>query len=480
MSEIKHLTHVNLDQNELKYPVLHLSSGSPIGTPTQGQLYYDTKTQSPYFYHSASGFVSMSSFNAYVIFENIKGGANTNQSFVLSGTSAIGPSGGIVNANQFNGSFIISLLYGGIGVSGFVDGSIPFANGQTSLGSDPNKLFYSPSGLLGIGTSGNFAASGVGATLHIYPGSGFAPIKIQPQVNLLTSPKAGSFEYDGNNYYLTSTDLIRKQIATTGMDISNFSGIMPMSMGGTNQPAFAKYNIIYSSGTILSSDANSFNGLDSFGLVINNNATGPTVVTPVTTSGFYLKTNGANWVAATGETSLLTSANIFTRNNLFAPTGNSLTTFRIEGTGSVPVFSIDTTNKRIGIGTETPGFSIDVNSVNGVDSIIRMTSAGDAIYGMSMYLWNGDLGGQVAYYGAGQVAGYADNLLLIACRTATSSIIFAPGGTARKSKITASGDFCVLSSGIGLILQSSNGHYWRSSISNAGVLAWTDLGTGEP
>jgi hypothetical protein len=32
----------------------------------------------------------------------------------------------------------------------------------------------------------------------------------------------------------------------------------------------------------------------------------------------------------------------------------------------------------------------------------------------------------------------------------------------------------------GVVLKSANGHYWRSTISNAGVLTWTDLGTIKP
>lgn len=32
----------------------------------------------------------------------------------------------------------------------------------------------------------------------------------------------------------------------------------------------------------------------------------------------------------------------------------------------------------------------------------------------------------------------------------------------------------------GPVLKSPNGHYWRATISNAGVLTWTDLGTTKP
>lgn len=32
----------------------------------------------------------------------------------------------------------------------------------------------------------------------------------------------------------------------------------------------------------------------------------------------------------------------------------------------------------------------------------------------------------------------------------------------------------------GLVLKSPNAHYWRATISNAGVVTWTDLGTTKP
>jgi hypothetical protein len=32
----------------------------------------------------------------------------------------------------------------------------------------------------------------------------------------------------------------------------------------------------------------------------------------------------------------------------------------------------------------------------------------------------------------------------------------------------------------GLVMKSPNGHYWRSAISNVGVVTWTDLGTTKP
>lgn len=41
-------------------------------------------------------------------------------------------------------------------------------------------------------------------------------------------------------------------------------------------------------------------------------------------------------------------------------------------------------------------------------------------------------------------------------------------------------DVIIDNSGKGLVLKSPNGHYWRATISNAGVVTWTDLGTTKP
>jgi hypothetical protein len=32
----------------------------------------------------------------------------------------------------------------------------------------------------------------------------------------------------------------------------------------------------------------------------------------------------------------------------------------------------------------------------------------------------------------------------------------------------------------GMVLTSPNGHYWRATIGNTGILTWTDLGTTKP
>ena len=41
-------------------------------------------------------------------------------------------------------------------------------------------------------------------------------------------------------------------------------------------------------------------------------------------------------------------------------------------------------------------------------------------------------------------------------------------------------DIIVDDSAKGIVLKSPNAHYWRATISNAGTVTWTDLGTTKP
>jgi hypothetical protein len=42
------------------------------------------------------------------------------------------------------------------------------------------------------------------------------------------------------------------------------------------------------------------------------------------------------------------------------------------------------------------------------------------------------------------------------------------------------GNDSVYANGVGVVLQSPDGHYWRVSVDNTGALATTDLGTDKP
>ena len=57
-----------------------------------------------------------------------------------------------------------------------------------------------------------------------------------------------------------------------------------------------------------------------------------------------------------------------------------------------------------------------------------------------------------------------------------------PQSLTEKARFTKGGDFVlgIQSDTVGLVLKSPNGHYWRGTISNIGVVTWTDIGTSIP
>jgi len=60
-------------------------------------------------------------------------------------------------------------------------------------------------------------------------------------------------------------------------------------------------------------------------------------------------------------TNTFSGLNTFTGSSLFKPSSDSVTAFRIQKSDASAVFDIDTTNKRIGILTESPGYPLDVS-----------------------------------------------------------------------------------------------------------------------
>ncbi len=52
--------------------------------------------------------------------------------------------------------------------------------------------------------------------------------------------------------------------------------------------------------------------------------------------------------------------------------------------------------------------------------------------------------------------------------------------TTSNVKHEASGDITITDTAKGLVLKSPNGHYWRGTISNIGVVTWADIGTSPP
>ncbi len=71
---------------------------------------------------------------------------------------------------------------------------------------------------------------------------------------------------------------------------------------------------------------------------------------------------------------LLNAAQTFTNTNIFKPTTNSTTVFQVQNAGGNTVFSTDTINGRVGIGTTTPGSALDILGTGLVEEKIQTTT----------------------------------------------------------------------------------------------------------
>lgn len=129
MSFQRYLVDIDLYQNQLISGVFHRLAAAP-SLPANGQVYFDTTLKIPRYYDAVgSAWYSMGA--GAVTWPNLTGGANTTESFVVSGVAKLGPSGGgIVNANQFNGNPVISIADGGTNQSSYPTGSIPIGSGN--------------------------------------------------------------------------------------------------------------------------------------------------------------------------------------------------------------------------------------------------------------------------------------------------------------------------------------------------------------
>lgn len=142
--------HLNLNQNELRYAVIGWLSGAP-SNPIEGQIYYDTVQQTPYFYNGATWVEFGSAGGGSVAFSGITSGTNTTAAMVVGNGATLGYTGtGTISANLFKGNTLVALADGGLGVSL----------------ADPNSdllLFWDDSdstiSWLGLGTSLSISAS---------------------------------------------------------------------------------------------------------------------------------------------------------------------------------------------------------------------------------------------------------------------------------------------------------------------------------
>lgn len=104
------------------------------------------------------------------------------------------------------------------------------------------------------GATGSIGNIGIGVTspaaaLHLKAGTATAstaPLKFTSGVNLTTA-EAGAMEYNGTGYFITvgSPSVARKEIAFA--DMTNFTGSLPATKGGTGLTAIATGDLLYGS-----------------------------------------------------------------------------------------------------------------------------------------------------------------------------------------------------------------------------------------
>jgi len=128
---------IDLNQNEIQFGVFHNLGAAPsVATEVAGQFYYDTGSNTPFFYNGSS-WISMSSAAASnVAFSGVTTSTNTTETLTVGSGGSLTFSGlGIVNANQIDGYAIDMsdppadgeiLQY----VGGSVDAWIPVASGS--------------------------------------------------------------------------------------------------------------------------------------------------------------------------------------------------------------------------------------------------------------------------------------------------------------------------------------------------------------
>lgn len=75
-----------------------------------------------------------------------------------------------------------------------------------------------------------------------------------------------------------------------------------------------------------------------------------------------------------GDDFVLTTGDIMTGALVITPAVDALSIFQVEQTDSTPVFSIDTTNARVGIGTDTPGFNLEVSGSSNPAIVVTDTT----------------------------------------------------------------------------------------------------------
>lgn len=446
MSEVKYGININMLGNRIDNSVLHYATTSPEALST-GQVWFDATNSLYKFWDGTNWTIIGSGTNAY--WATLNGGNNTNQTFLLTSTAFLGPSGGgIVNSNLFNGSGILNYAYGGLGINNTLVNSGQIFYGQNDsgrVGQNGNLLrFYLPTGFLGVG-SGGWLTNAPNSYLTISSGTTLvAPLRIIPGVKLSSvslPDNIGSFAFDGT--YLEYINSIGNylRIATSGDSIRQFSNTLSIDHGGTNRVWYPTGSVPFASGGELAP-------MYGYGILHLNSGNLPNLISPIT-SGNILIANGTGWVSVSNTAglsgALINQPNYLSRNVILAtshtyyplgiqvPYGQSVDILPITVSGTSNYLFNVTSTGNLYVGHNTITFGTRINySPTGVSPFIKAEYYASGIGG-GIYLGTTN-------FGAG------GTLDLRTCGSGNSGNIRARGGAgsgvaAGNIDISASGEF---------------------------------------
>ena len=252
------------------------------------------------------------------------------------------------------------------------------------------KMIITGSGNVGIGITSPTAK------LHLAAGlatAGGAPLKLTSGTDL-TTPEAGAFEFNGTDLFFTPNST-RETVAF----LSDITGAAHDAVTLSNSPATYDYLTISGQAITLNQIdlttdvtgtlpvGNGGTGLSSYGTanqIMGMNAAGNALE--------YKTVNGTtNQITITNATNSLTLSLPQNIHTAATPTFSGLTlsgltpgSIAFAGTGGVisqdnANFFWDDTNNRLGLGTVTPTYQLDVAGASGVTNLFRISSNGSDI-----------------------------------------------------------------------------------------------------
>lgn len=336
---IRMLDILDFAKNSAINVIIQSAATAPI-TPTGGMIWYDSTDQIYKYYHQSSGtfypFGPTGTFLQSVSFSQLLSSTGVNKTFVVGTTGLLTyETNGIINANQYFGDSTVKVAQGGLGISSLSSSGVLYAGSPTGAIQQDSLFVYDVSQRhLGIATQSPIAVLSLG--------TGYGPHMYLAPKDLATVPIDNTMEYEGSGIYFTDEIGGRHLIASADMSLADFfTGILPVSKGGTNNNGFNSYGVIQSSGSklvslVMPTGANALviqtTGTSRIlqgsvtGQILGWSSTGWAVYNtflPITSgtismrsdtlanhsgvlfssfaSGEYLRHNGSNWINATGE-----------------------------------------------------------------------------------------------------------------------------------------------------------------------------------